>query len=162
MDRLPAQGILHRWPQCPPTLGPFLLTKFSIVVNIDQSRIGVSGNTGSIVVRNRQLPATERSVMLPPNTGEASCHLSNATHCTAARRSGFFRAPNVASLCGWFVSSLLNPVMKSAFSSARNARRPEVFQLRSSCPEPAFATVGSRLWLSVKAFIARHFGQSVA
>jgi hypothetical protein len=54
-----------------PTLGPFLLNEFSIVVNIDQPRIGIWGKTGSIAVPNRQLSATERSVMLPPNTGEA-------------------------------------------------------------------------------------------
>ena len=53
-----------------PTLGPFLPTKFSIVVNIDQPRIGVWGKTSSIAAPNRQLSATERSVMLPPNTGE--------------------------------------------------------------------------------------------
>jgi hypothetical protein len=51
-----------------PTLGSFLLNEFSIVVNIDQPRIGVWGKTGSIAVLNRQLSATE---MLPPNTGEA-------------------------------------------------------------------------------------------
>jgi len=34
-----------------PTLGPFLLNEFSIVVNIDQPRIGVWGKTGSIAVR---------------------------------------------------------------------------------------------------------------
>jgi hypothetical protein len=44
--------------------------KFSIVVNIDQPRIGVWGKTSSIAAPNRQLSATERSVMLPPNTGE--------------------------------------------------------------------------------------------
>jgi hypothetical protein len=54
-----------------PTLGSFLLNEFSIVVNIDQPRIGVWGKTGSIAVPNRQLSATERSVMLPPNIGEA-------------------------------------------------------------------------------------------
>jgi hypothetical protein len=41
------------------------------VVNIDQPRIGVWGKAGSIAVPNRQLSATERAVMLPPNTGEA-------------------------------------------------------------------------------------------
>jgi hypothetical protein len=53
-----------------PTLGPFLLNEFSVVVNIDQPRIGIWGKTGSIAVPNRQLSATERSVMLPPNTGK--------------------------------------------------------------------------------------------
>ena len=43
---------------------------FSDVSNIDQRRIGVLGKTGSIAVRIRQLSATERSVMLPPNTGK--------------------------------------------------------------------------------------------
>jgi len=36
-----------------PTLGPFLLNEFSIVVNIDQPRIGVWGKTGSIAVPNK-------------------------------------------------------------------------------------------------------------
>jgi hypothetical protein len=34
-----------------PTLGPFLLNEFSIVVNIDQPRTGVFGKIGSIAVR---------------------------------------------------------------------------------------------------------------
>jgi hypothetical protein len=54
-----------------PTLGPFLLNKFSVVVNIDQPRIGVLGQDWLHRRPNRQLSATERSVMLPPNTGEA-------------------------------------------------------------------------------------------
>ena len=54
-----------------PHTGAFLLNEFSIVVNIDQRGIGAWGKTGSIAVPNRQLSATERSVMLPPNTREA-------------------------------------------------------------------------------------------
>jgi len=90
------------------------------------------GKIRSIAVRNRQLSATERSGMLPPNTGKHECHLSNQIHYTAARRSEFFRVPGVASLFGWLASSLLTPVMKSAPSSARNARQLGVLQLRYS------------------------------
>jgi hypothetical protein len=54
-----------------PHTGAVLATKFSIMVNIDQPRIGVLGQDWLHRRPNRQLSATERSVMLPPNTGEA-------------------------------------------------------------------------------------------
>ena len=47
----------------------------SIVVNIDQPRIGVLGQNWLHRRPNRQLSATERSELLPPNTEEASCPL---------------------------------------------------------------------------------------
>ena len=83
----------------------------------------------------------------PAQHREARCHLSNQIHYTAARRSGFFRVPGVASLCGWLASSLLNPVMKSAPLSVRNARRPGGLQSRFSRDWSSFATCWVRLWL---------------
>jgi hypothetical protein len=68
MDRLPAQGHPALMASVSPTLGPFLLNEFSIVVNIDQPRVV---GWASLRRPNRQLSATLRSAMLLPNTGEA-------------------------------------------------------------------------------------------
>jgi hypothetical protein len=50
MDRLPAQRHPALMASVPPTLGPFLLNEFSIVVNIDQPRIGIWGKIAFIAV----------------------------------------------------------------------------------------------------------------
>ena len=107
-----------------PSLGPFLQTKFSIVVNIDQPRIGVLGQD-LLHRRPKQAVIGDREIGNAPAQYREAHDVIYPTKSILqpCGRSEFFRVVSVASLCGWHASSPLNPVMKSAPSSAWNARR---------------------------------------